>query len=295
MDIKEQLTKKVGPLPTWGWVALGAGVGVLLYLKKKKSGPATASTTGINNPSAGSDLGTGGYWLGQGQGGSIPSLPPLNNVSTPTGGDIFPPATGTPAGPIAGGTGNVESNTFDYNFAHGLIPTWSGADHQSSLGWYTPGSNQPGVLPVFIDPQSGAAFYYDAAGNLFGAHISGVDAPWIQRANAAVGHLPRPAMLPVGDLYGGIGYQTTEAAAAGGYWGPGGNWVATPTPWNPIAGSPPIGSLAPGTPYTTGSGQGQTQLPPQPSTPGTGGVAVGSGTHYNSVASALSAGYGGAP
>jgi hypothetical protein len=90
-----------------------------------------------------------------------------------------------------------------------------------------------------------------------GVTFANPQAPWQQAANDAIKNFAAgatPAQVPVGDQYGGIGYQTPEAAAAGGYWGQSGNWVATPTPWTPLPGQPPLGTLTPGTPYQTGSG-----------------------------------------
>jgi hypothetical protein len=86
--------------------------------------------------------------------------------------------------------------------------------------------------------------------------------------------LTRPAQLPVGDQYGGIGLLSPADAAAGGYWGSNGQWVATPTPWQPLAGNPPLGNLAPGTPYATGSAYGVT-------IPSSGAPVVGAPVQYS--------------
>lgn len=118
MDLKSELTKKIGPLPTWGWVAAGVGMGVLfLYLKNKNAASNTASTTGVNNPAAGSDLGQGGYYLGDaGSGGTIPQLPALNNTSTTP---VTTPTAATTTVPV--NTQNPDANTWAQNLAAGLV------------------------------------------------------------------------------------------------------------------------------------------------------------------------------
>lgn len=97
MDLKAELTKKVGPLPMWGWAAIG-GVGVFLLLHMKKSAATNTSNnngTGANtaNPlSFGPSGDTGG-----GSGGQIilTNPPPVTTppVTTP------PTATPQPVGP----------------------------------------------------------------------------------------------------------------------------------------------------------------------------------------------------
>lgn len=91
-DIKATLTKKLGPLPTWAWVGIGAAVG-FWYLKMHKGSAAATATNGMP-VSAGGLLGTGGGGAidsglnpqvppPAGGGGSVPPPPPANTTQTP--------------------------------------------------------------------------------------------------------------------------------------------------------------------------------------------------------------------
>lgn len=95
------LTKKVGPLPLWGWM-LGAGLGIFLYYRSVASGgsaaaPAVGSTAGAPDPSA-VDPNTG-LTYGQeenaalGGGGSLGST---TGSTTDTGGGSGNASTGSP-------------------------------------------------------------------------------------------------------------------------------------------------------------------------------------------------------
>ncbi len=99
MEIKETLTKRVGPLPIWGWgaVVIG-GVGVFLIMRRRSSSTATAqpdlgsSSAGGGGAGGGSGGGAGG---GNGGGGDS-AVPPAGDHTNPT-------PTATPTQPDGGG------------------------------------------------------------------------------------------------------------------------------------------------------------------------------------------------
>lgn len=255
-NLGEDLGGKLGPAPVWAWIAGGAGlvVAISLILKKKAAASSASSTTATPvsavNPflfGAGSGLGSGG--------------------STGSGG-------GTTTPPVGGGAGqSVELGSFAQNLAAGLVPLGGGG---ASGDRYSKGGNDPGILALIN--VGGIYGTPDGQGGLVGVKFANPAAPWQTASNNALAALlsQQPATVPVGDLYGGIGYQSPAAAAAGGYWGQNGQWVATPTPWNPNSANPPLGGLAPGTPYVTGTAPGLTPLPQ----PGAGAV-VGTPAHYS--------------
>lgn len=91
MEIKESLTKRVGPLPVWGWgaVVIG-GVGVFLILRRRtRAASSTAedmgSSTGLGGGGGGGfgGGGGGGGSSGGGGGGASP-VPPAGDHTNPT-------------------------------------------------------------------------------------------------------------------------------------------------------------------------------------------------------------------
>jgi hypothetical protein len=73
------LKKKVGPLPTWGWAALGAGtLGLFVVLRRRKASAAAAAVAGasgtpVPNPAAAANAGAGA-----GAYGTVPYIPTGN-------------------------------------------------------------------------------------------------------------------------------------------------------------------------------------------------------------------------
>jgi hypothetical protein len=105
------LTQKHGPLPAWGWIAAGGGVG-LLYMHFHKAGPTAASTSPVFDQTGAGGVPSGGFigGGGSGLGGST-----LGNTPTPP---IFltPPVTaptGSPESP--GGTPALPTQDFSQN------------------------------------------------------------------------------------------------------------------------------------------------------------------------------------
>jgi hypothetical protein len=66
-DVKGKLTKKVGPLPVWGWIAAGGGVFILYYYEHNKSSstasaaaPAATDSGTVTPDTSGSGIDTSG-------------------------------------------------------------------------------------------------------------------------------------------------------------------------------------------------------------------------------------------
>jgi hypothetical protein len=77
------LTKKVGPLPVWGWTLLVAAGGYLLYRwyeARSASGSTTAVGTDITGGGGAGSGGSGGYSGGQGT-GTLPTTPSTNPLA----------------------------------------------------------------------------------------------------------------------------------------------------------------------------------------------------------------------
>ena len=110
------LTKKIGPLPTWGWMAVGLGVAVIIASinsNKKKSAEEAAAKGNAGDYGAGYGGGTYGSDYGYGASGPIliggSQRPPVifQSYTTlpPMGGRPFPPCapeTPAPCPPSAG-------------------------------------------------------------------------------------------------------------------------------------------------------------------------------------------------
>ena len=107
---KAALTRKVGPLPVWGWAAVAVGGVAAYYLISKRSGSTTAATTnpvatavaggfagnygsgggdtGTNPPSPGGVSGNPGGTADGGSPGGVATLP-TQGSSTPAANDAF--------------------------------------------------------------------------------------------------------------------------------------------------------------------------------------------------------------
>lgn len=246
-----ELTKKAGPLPVWGWAVVIAVGGYVAY-KKFFSG-STATTTTTNATSPGVTDTSGGV-------GATPVYIGSTGTSTPVDtSSVASTVASVPA--VASGwvdaAGNAVTSIGQAVTGAETAPAGSTAT-SGQLPACTPGSSSTCSLQYMID-QSGIVYAPSASGWV-GGYFPNPQAPWQEQANAAIKSFlgQEPAQVPVGDQYGGIGLQTPAAAAAGGYWGANGQWVPTATPWNPVAGNPPLGNLTPGTPYATGSAYGNT-------------------------------------
>lgn len=88
------LKKKIGPLPVWGWTAVGAGaLGIVYYLHERNAASTTASSTTASDQAAqlaaeqAANGDSGGYGPGYGYdsggtGGVTPTTPPPADTST---------------------------------------------------------------------------------------------------------------------------------------------------------------------------------------------------------------------
>lgn len=82
--IKASLTKRVGPLPVWGWATIAIGGGIAFILLNRRAGSSGASSGGTL--SDGTLYASGGSGAGSGGGGGIPVSGPLGGgwYGTPT-------------------------------------------------------------------------------------------------------------------------------------------------------------------------------------------------------------------
>lgn len=89
------ISKRIGPLPLWGWTVIGAGaVGVLIILRKRAAG---SSASQVPVDANGNPIGAGGGGGSSGSGGGVTVAPP----ASPTGGGPGASPPGTPGGPPA--------------------------------------------------------------------------------------------------------------------------------------------------------------------------------------------------
>ena len=121
---KSTLTRKVGPLPVWGWVAVAVGGVVAFVLVKRRSG--TGGTAAVTNPVTSAVVGgfAGNYGGGGGTGGSGSGD---TGTNPPSAGGVTTPPDATPI------VGTGASNT--------------GPDLAS-----TPGQGLPAKLAALITP-----------------------------------------------------------------------------------------------------------------------------------------------
>lgn len=139
---KSTLTRKVGPLPVWGWVAVAVG-GVAAFVLVKKRG--TGSTAAATNPVANAVAGgfAGNYGSGSGVGGTGGS----------GGGDTGsnPPSSGPPPDATAGQGGTP--------FAGSGAPN-SGPDLAATPGQGLPAQLAALITPTTTDATGGGALTY---------------------------------------------------------------------------------------------------------------------------------------
>jgi hypothetical protein len=95
------LTRKYGPLPAWGWLAV-AGVGGYVYLKWRQSKAATSGTAGAGASTTYVPYNPVDYSGGGGAIGGVPWTNPSSNLGTVTSGQTTtttPPPAPPPAAP----------------------------------------------------------------------------------------------------------------------------------------------------------------------------------------------------
>lgn len=87
--VKRTLTKKLGPLPVWGWAGIGIVVGgAVWYMGKHRGASTPALQGGAVSVDSGGPIGSGGG--GGGTPGEITAPPTSPPVSTPGGEGITP-------------------------------------------------------------------------------------------------------------------------------------------------------------------------------------------------------------
>ena len=100
------LTRKVGPLPMWGWMAVGLLIAGLYYLyNKNKSSNSTAQTTATNNTPGGVDSSLVPQFINQEYVNTTPPAAPnvtVNNT-VPIPPPPAPPSVTIPPPPSTGG------------------------------------------------------------------------------------------------------------------------------------------------------------------------------------------------
>lgn len=153
------LTQRIGPLPLWVWAVVAVGV-YLVFLRKKTSGTASASSTGsvstppqtetITYPTGSSYSGPVGY--------------------APTGGGGGSPGTGPSSGPGGGNSGLtggqiVTAPGLSFHGTGYSIGNYQGGTVQGNTG--SPFSTVSSYAQTLNLLNSGAAVYYQPAPGVF--------------------------------------------------------------------------------------------------------------------------------
>ena len=137
------LTRKVGPLPAWGWAAAGAGVYLIWRLRKSQAASSTASTS--TGATAGS--GYGDYASGTGETASL---------TTPSGFQYSGPAS------------YLSNPSLQSLFANPTpaVAVTPGAGQSSGVAGFGPASLFPGYTELGIETGSGPQAYsgYNVSG-----------------------------------------------------------------------------------------------------------------------------------
>jgi hypothetical protein len=130
LDIKHVLTEKLGPLPAWGWVGIGAGVYFLFF--RSSSSPGTAAVNSVA-PGVGQYIPSSGGTSGGGVSAGGPLCGPGTQVD-PAGSGLCIPIAGQTQPPQP--TANVPSVPVDTSLYTGLqneIQTLAQQEQQSLL------------------------------------------------------------------------------------------------------------------------------------------------------------------
>lgn len=102
MNIKASLTKKIGPLPAWGWIA---GLGGFLYWRHRQAASSTSGAGGAYASPYGVDTGGGGLGgFGSSGGGGADVSPNSPDLTTPPDQPSTAPVSFDPAPPGATST-----------------------------------------------------------------------------------------------------------------------------------------------------------------------------------------------
>ena len=108
------LTRKIGPLPAWGWAAAGAGIYLVYRLRKQSSSSASSTTTtGGAAPSGYGDYLSGGSGGGQATlqtPGGFSYSGPSNLLTNPSLQSLFAGTGSSPVGAVAVTPGSVSPN-----------------------------------------------------------------------------------------------------------------------------------------------------------------------------------------
>jgi LysM repeat protein len=132
------LTRKVGPLPMWGWMAVGLLIAGLYYLyNKNKSSNSTAQTTATNNTPGGVDSSLVPQFINQEYVNTTPPAAPnvtVNNT-VPIPPPPAPPSVTTPvSSPIFNGTYVVKKGQTLADIAKQFGITREQLAHANGLG-----------------------------------------------------------------------------------------------------------------------------------------------------------------
>lgn len=165
-DIKALLTEKLGPLPAWGWVAVGLGVAIAYEVYKARKAPQagalTATTTAVPSnggsgfSSGGSGGGTSGGYYG-GQCGPGTQLDPTGLFCLPLGSSSPPPAS-SPTSPPATSPPSPPSSTPIPPGVSGIPPGYTGPILTTpTYGACPPGTTLQSVVGAYICVNSAIA------------------------------------------------------------------------------------------------------------------------------------------
>jgi hypothetical protein len=151
------LTRKLGPLPTWAWLAIATGAGLLYYIASKKKTAAAASTSSSTTSPTSTATSASNVpdYVFQNYNEIPPTTPP------PAAPPTAPPATAPTTPPAQ------------------AAPT---APTQSGSGYYVPGSTTPvtagGATYQWVNSQAQANSVISSGGQLYVQTSPGVFVPW---------------------------------------------------------------------------------------------------------------------
>jgi hypothetical protein len=161
------ITKKAGPLPVWGWIAIAA-VGIYLYRKYHGSTSATpAAQSATGSTATGVPTETLTLPSGESYSGPVGYGPPGNNGPTPGNGSTPPNNTLLPGQTVSHGTYTDPSKAPIVEGGYSYVPFASGAAaNQFVKGGGTVYSEVgPGVFqPLKKGQNPGNAFVYARQG-----------------------------------------------------------------------------------------------------------------------------------
>lgn len=207
------LTRKVGPLPVWGWAILVVGAGGVVYWVFL--GPSAGSSGGSSTPGMPLPGNIGG-----GGSGGAPSPPPGEPKPPGTGGGGTTPKPADPVPPVVVKLTNTQWLDQGVNAAVQRLGV-SAAQARLYLSQYLAGGGPIGntsalsaferVIRTAVEAV-GEAPYGTATPNP-NANAFNSNATWFQNARAFLGNVPGGVLLELSALFAGTTTTISQAAA----------------------------------------------------------------------------------